>query len=895
MRKLKFIFLIAVIVFVIYSSSIPVKSDESKISVIVQVENKTIDKTFLGIKIGEEKIDRENIIDEVGEENVRHKFSSSEAFSAELTEKQLERISKKGIKIEKMRYFDATLQDSTILVNATRTWALQVSGTNLTGEGQTVCVVDTGTNYSHASLIGRNATACNIDCVTANCVEDCSITDLNGHGTHVSGIVAASGVVNGVAKGASIIGLKVFPGTGSSGAGVDDVVSAIDWCVNNASVYNISVITMSLGDGENNTAYCNSDYPTITSAINAAVAKNISVTIASGNNGNSSGISGPACIQNATPVSATDKSDNIASYSQRGLLVKLMAPGSSITSTYYDGSYVVMSGTSMATPHVAGAIAVINQFLSSTSQTKTPKEIEAILNNTGKKITDTTGLNFSRINLYSAIISLDNISPDVSLSSPANNHLNISQNQTFSCNATDLALKNVTFFLWNSTSSIINQTSLLINGSSYNYDINLTNISYGTYKWNCLFYDENSNSAFSAGNFTIIIGGISAILISPSNNNYTNVNLINFTCQASSETSYSLTNTTFYLWNSTSLVYNETKNVSGTLNSSIFNYTFLYESSFLWGCLSVNNASNSSMAGNYTINYDITKPNITLIEPFPADETSNSAAKIVYYNVSDNFNISKCNLIANNIIVASNFTAITNSTNNISYSFSPGTYSWQVNCSDIAGNQENSSSHSFTIIAPVQQISASGGGGGGGGASTGMTYTLTSSQVSSGYTKDLGKSDKVKFTIFDEKQESHELTIEQVGINFVNVTLRSEPVRIRLGIGQSIKLNLTSPDYYDLYIKLDSISNNKATLTIQTIHETIPKSVSGGKATESELNVSVENKEDGKPKTKDIKLINYSYIGLYILMILIVLGLGYALFKRFRKGIKVKFEFKIKE
>lgn len=909
---------LVLLVFLVFLLFLPVtaKTENEKIDkeVYSALDKQTDVPVIINVKEDSGIFFRTNNLEEVKQIIDKSEREQGDLIVARVSGEEIEQLEKSNA-VENIDYspvFRAFLQDSAVIVNATKTWGLQQTNLNITGNGETICVIDTGINFSHSDLIGKNQT-CVIDCYNKACAENCSISDDNGHGTHVAGIAAASGGINGVAKGAGIIGLKVLDSSGNSHPtnGAVDIANAINWCINKRSEYNISVISMSLGTTTLYTNYCDSSYTsTLTKSINNATLYNISVVAATGNTGNSTGISSPACITNSTPVSSTDKSDLISSFSDRNSLVKLMAPGGAsantgscsailtdanrICSTYNNGAYISMSGTSMAAPHVAGAVAVINQFLSLTSQTKTPKEIEAILNNTGKKITDTTGLNFSRINLYSAIISLDNSAPNVSLISPLNNQLNMSQNQSFFCNATDLALKNATFYLWNSSSSIINQTSLLINGSSYSYNINLTNLSYGTYKWNCLFYDENSNSAFSTGNFTITIGGISTTLISPPNNNYTNVNLTNFTCQSSSETSYSLTNTTFYLWNSSSLVYNETKNSSGTTNTTIFNYTFLYESSFLWSCLSVNNASNSSLAGNYTITYDITKPNITLIEPYPADETSSSAAKIFYYNASDNLNISKCDLIANNVVVAGNSTAITNSTNNISYSFSSGTYSWQINCSDIAGNQENSSSHSFTITAPAQQISASSGGGGGGGASSGMTYTLTLSQVSSGYTKDLGKSDKVKFTIFDEKLEEHTLTVDYVASNYANLTLQSNLIKIVLGIGQSIKLNLTSSDYYDLYIKLDSISNNKATLTIQTIHETIPKNVLDGKSTGGEINVSVD-KENEKPEINNIKLINYYYIGLYILMILIVLGLGYALFKKFRKGIKVKFELKIKK
>ena len=136
----------------------------------------------------------------------------------------------------------------------------------------------------------------------------------------------------------------------------------------------------------------------------------------------------------------------------------------------------------------------------------------------------------------------------------------------------------------------------------------------------------------------------------------------------------------------------------------------------------------------------------------------------------------------------------------------------------MANNENNSEQKSFTITAPVFR----GSSGGGGGPST-KTYTATAEQASIGYTKPLAKNDKIKFTFFDENAGEHYLIINQIETNHVNLTIQSNPITLILGIGQSAKLNLTSPDYYNLYVKLNSISNNKADITIQTINEKIPK------------------------------------------------------------------------
>ena len=132
--------------------------------------------------------------------------------------------------------------------------------------------------------------------------------------------------------------------------------------------------------------------------------------------------------------------------------------------------------------------------------------------------------------------------------------------------------------------------------------------------------------------------------------------------------------------------------------------------------------------------------------------------------------------------------------------------------------------------------------------------------------------------------------MDYVGSNFVNLTLRSTPIRIVLGIGQSIKLNLTSSEYYDLYIKLEDITNNKAKLTIQTIYETILTESSGKDKNEEKRGTSetpVSNVD-----YSSFKKMWQTYSGVYIAVILGVIIVGYILLKSFKKSIKLKVELK---
>lgn len=495
------------------------KSNFNKVKTDFQGERAFYIKTEEGI----------NISEVIGRDKQVEKFRDK--FSADLTGKEVSELQNlPGIIIEEVPIYRISLQDSVPLINATKIWTAQQGGFNLTGKGETVCVIDTGIDYNHVDLGGcygnNNA---NSNCKVIGGYDyvnnDENPIDDNGHGTHVAGIATANGKIKGVAPDARLIAMKVCNSGG--GCAENKIANGIEWCINRSQEFNISIISMSLGSpcGVNDTSgcytgYCNSD--TLATDINNATRYNISVVVASGN-GDSGGaiadaISSPACVENATPVASTNKADtNISTFADtwnnKSLLI-LAAPGESINSTWYDGSYAIESGTSMATPHVSGAIAIIKQYLKITSQQKTTNEIRALLNNTGKQIYDGYSTrNFSRIDIFSAIYSLDNQPPNVTLNSPANGTQILSTfNQTFRCSATDISLRNVTFYLWNSTSTY-NITSQNVSGEYASFEVNLTNIPKDNYNWNCFYTDEKNQRNFSASNNTIVLNPKQVILI----------------------------------------------------------------------------------------------------------------------------------------------------------------------------------------------------------------------------------------------------------------------------------------------------------------------------------------------------------------------------------------------
>jgi subtilisin family serine protease len=790
---------------------------------------------------------------------IMHDFGNR--ISVVVTKEELANLEKNSdvYKIENERMFNVMLQDSVGIINSSITNNIKINSLNLTGKGETVCVIDTGINYSHADLggcYGNNSASSNCKVVggidycadNTNCFTSDGVPeDIHGHGTHVSGIIAANGSIKGVAPESRIVMIKACNSTGScSESGIQ---AGIQWCVGNSSALNISVISMSLG-GDSYADYCNLD--TLAGAINAAYAKNISVVVAAGNSGSNSYISSPACVQNATPVSSTTKLDAISSFSNRNSLVKLMAPGTDITSTY-PGGYLSMSGTSMATPHVAGAIAIMRQFLKIINQTKTPKQIETVLNNTGKIINDANGLNYSRINVYSAIFSLDEI--NVTLSAPANN-LFTSSNQTFRCNtSSSLPLVNLSFYIWNST-SLINVSNIDISGlaNSSNFTFNFTYED--NYKWNCLASDNLSKSIFATTNFSVIYDLTPLIIniTSPINNSWYNAGIFNITLNENGSCLYSLN----YGINNFTMSSVDNQNFNAT------NATLLQDNSYNVSFYCNDSAGNRNNSIR-TFKIDLIPPNVTLTDPFPTDETSNSVSKIFYYNVSDNLNLSRCNLILNGASVAENATEITNTTNNITYTLTPAIYSWNINCTDIAGNIGNSSSRSIVITSPpvtVNNNNGGGGGGGGGSPSSGVNSILNAQQSEQGTSRELKTNDKITFEIKTPLgNEKHSLVLNNITDSRINITISSNPINLILGVGQSAKLNLTSSDYYNLFIKLEGIRENKANLTVKVINEPI-------KITAEENNESIQQMETPQNTKKENNVIYYVLEALIIIIII---------------------------
>jgi len=262
---------------------------------------------------------------------------------------------------------------------------------NVTGKGQTTCVIDSGIDYNHSNLLDNYIGG--YDFIS----NDDDPMDDYGHGTYVSGIVT------GIAPDSKILAVKVF---GGDGIGYEsDILAGIDYCVRNKDLYNISVMLMSFGGGIYNTScYCDSNL--VANESNFAVSQGIFAVAASGNDGKPF-LKAPACGTNVTSVGAVDKSDNVADFTNIEPLLDLLAPGVGVTSTKIGGGFETKNGTSVSAAVVAGGASLILE-----NENLNPFDLQYMLRSTGFLIAH-QGTNYPRFDAYAALINQITNTPSV--------------------------------------------------------------------------------------------------------------------------------------------------------------------------------------------------------------------------------------------------------------------------------------------------------------------------------------------------------------------------------------------------------------------------------------------------------------------------------------------------
>jgi hypothetical protein len=634
------LFLLAVLYLLIFSfpakfTGLFISPHELEVSesILNDIENNSQARVIVVLKgINSVQSDVLSVLNDDDDFNIKYQYSLINAFSGNVTEQGLEKLrlnpNVEGIYPDNMN--KPLLDKSAPLINATNVWQMQYNGFNIIGEGISVCVIDSGINYSHPALAGKVIAGYDF----INNSED--FMDYAGHGTLVSGVIASNnGTYRGIAPGANLVAMKAsFDG---------EIMSAIEWCVNNTLKYNISVISISLGGGSyGNQSAC--DLLPISQIANQAKAKNILIVAAAGNDGNmrKNMIASPACASNVTSVSATLQDDSIPELSQTASFLDLFAPGN-ITSTDINGGFSAGCGTSFSAPHVAGAAALIYQYEKLMGLNATPDEVEKVLKNGGKPICEVLDKKtvpycryFPRINLLDSInlIYKANVSDNSFTDSKnAKVKFNSQTNLTGIMDAFDISYnsislnsgkyppfnKSATLALYNLTFSKFpvilkdNKICTDCSGISYsngNFTFNVTsfsNYSAGANSQMQIWDSSDSGMPFFSGNITIRL------------NNETAYFFANYTNRTSGENitgacSINFSDTSGLMWfNSTKNIYEYSRNFSTTgrksysINCSSSDFEPLESS----GYVLVSNCKSPDPTTNWMINE--TTGNVTCI------------------------------------------------------------------------------------------------------------------------------------------------------------------------------------------------------------------------------------------------------------------------------------------
>ncbi|MFT4304719.1 MAG: S8 family peptidase [Candidatus Woesearchaeota archaeon] len=252
------------------------------------------------------------------------------------------------------------------------------------GEGINVGIIDTGVDYNHNELKDNF----NINKLGYNFInENNDPFDDHGHGTHVAGTVSGNSI--GVAPNSNLFAIKVLD---ENGMGTSyTVMQGVDWAINN----NLDIINLSLGSSY----YLNSEQELYNKAFNSGI-----LTVAAAGNSYDDSYSYPASYNNVISVAAVDKNNNHAEFSSHNDMVDISAPGVNVYSSIPNNQYAEYSGTSMASPHIAGSSSLIKSF-----EFLYPEEIEELLVDSSKYLGDSNYFGSGLVRVDDAIHLIEQI------------------------------------------------------------------------------------------------------------------------------------------------------------------------------------------------------------------------------------------------------------------------------------------------------------------------------------------------------------------------------------------------------------------------------------------------------------------------------------------------------
>src|SRR4051812_40194134 len=282
-------------------------------------------------------------------------------------------------------------------IDAPEGWDAAGLGTFPNSGGALVGIVDTGIRATHEDLAGKVAFCAKSQGVLpiiGGSIQEGTCADDNGHGSHTSGTITANtnngkGVA-GVAFNSKLAVCKALGGPLGQGS-TSDVANCIVWAHNKGA----KVISMSLGGGDSTTLH-----NAVQTAWAGGGAGGTVLVAAAGNDGDST-VNYPAGYSEVVSVAATDNKDARASFSNQNADVEVAAPGVDILSSYNDGGYTTLSGTSMATPHASGATAIVWDRNPGATASTIRSKLDAAVDDKGAAGRDPS-FGFGRINLVKA-------------------------------------------------------------------------------------------------------------------------------------------------------------------------------------------------------------------------------------------------------------------------------------------------------------------------------------------------------------------------------------------------------------------------------------------------------------------------------------------------------------